>query len=259
VVFFAVFVATFPYDDALQGLLRPSGLSFTSASQGWNIPFGARFEDAAIVLDRDGWSPLIESPDLRVTPSLAAFVTGARGVRLSAQAYGGDLSVLARQGETWTAVEFRADGIDLARYPRINSNGLSVGGMLSAAGHADLNREAFDANDGTIEVAVQKLAITPGFGLPRVNFGDLVATVTLRGGVLTIDGLRTFGGDVALNADGTVELSPEWTESALDLRLRVTPDPRAAERLGVLIRLLPPRPDNRPYLIGGTLGEPVMN
>jgi hypothetical protein len=77
--------------------------------------------------------------------------------------------------------------------------------------------------------------------------------------VLTIDGLRTFGGDVALNADGTVELSPEWTESALDLRLRVTPDARAAERLGVLIRLLPPRPDNRPYLIGGTLGEPVVN
>src|ERR1700676_3724504 len=85
---FAFLFATFPYADALSGVLAPMGVRVSSRGQGISFPFGIRMD--GVMLDSQGGRPFFQSDKLRVTPSLLSLFMGSPGVKVSADAYGGN-------------------------------------------------------------------------------------------------------------------------------------------------------------------------
>ncbi len=77
---------------------------------------------------------------------------------------------------------------------------------------------------------------------------------------LTIEQFTTTGGDLALTAQGTIELAPDPSDSALAIQFTLAPHPltRAANLSG-LFAMLPHPPGPTPYHLTGTLSTPQIN
>src|SRR6202040_842966 len=87
--FFAFLLATFPYTDALSGLLAPMGLRLSTKGQGMSFPFGVSMDGVMLDSPASG-RPFFQSDKLRVTPTLLSMLIGSPGVKISADAYGGN-------------------------------------------------------------------------------------------------------------------------------------------------------------------------
>ncbi|MGH8676744.1 MAG: type II secretion system protein GspN [Burkholderiales bacterium] len=259
VVFLTVFTATFPYTETINRMLNPAGLRLASAAQKWNPPFGARFSNVSVVA-RDGRviAPLLESDRVTVVPSIVASLLGASGVRVSAEAYGGVLNLRAREAGGATDLDFDADSLRLDEYPLLNMNGGGVSGVVTAEGRADLSSRDLYANTADLHAEIDGFEVTVVYGMPAIAFGRIAAVATLKDGVLTLVKLNNAGGDVALSAEGTVNISPEIAESEIDIRFTLAAQPGAPQHIKVLQSLLPPRPDHRPHMITGTLRAPLL-
>jgi type II secretion system protein N len=259
-VFVIVFTATFPYTEALDGLLMPAGLRLESAAQGWNPPLGARFSDVNIVARGDGATPpLVQSERVTVVPSIIASLFGSRAVRVTADVYGGVLHLDAREKAGTTGLDFDADALRLDQYPLLNLNGIKTAGILRAVGRADLSPHDLYANSADLHAEIDAFELTVVHGFPPIGFGSVTAIVRLKEGVLTLVELSNHGGQVALDAEGTVGLSPNPLDAALDIRFRLVPEADGPAHVKLLRSLLPPKPNSAPYVVTGTLGEPRLS
>jgi len=166
-VFVIVFTATFPYTEALDGLLTPSGLRLESAAQGWNPPLGARFSDVTIVARGDGTAlPLVQSERVTVVPSIIATLFGSRAVRVTADLYGGVLHLDAREKFGMTGLDFDADALRLDQYQLLNLNGIKAAGILRAVGRADLSPHNLYANSADLHAGIDAFELTIIHGFP---------------------------------------------------------------------------------------------
>jgi type II secretion system protein N len=257
--FLAVFTATFPYAETLNRMLNPAGLRLASAEQKWNPPFGARFSGVNIVArGRAAMPPLLQSERVTVVPSIVASLLGSRGVRVTADAYGGVLRVRARERGSVTDLDFDADALHLDRYPLLNMNGGRVSGLVTAAGRADLSPHDFYANTADVHAEIDGFEVTVIYGMPAIGFGRIAATASLKDGVLTLIELNNAGGEVALSAEGTVSLSPEIAQSEINIRFTLVAQPDAPAHIKLLESLLPPKRGLERHVITGTLGAPLL-
>ncbi|MGH7865774.1 MAG: type II secretion system protein GspN [Candidatus Binataceae bacterium] len=259
VVFLTALTATFPYAQTLNRMLNPAGLRLASAAQNWNPPFGARFSDVYVVARHgSGLPPLMQSRRVTVVPALVASLLGSRGVRVTADAYGGVVHLRARETGSSTGLEFDAHALRLDRYPLLNMYGGRVFGLVTATGRADLFAGDFDANTADVHAEITGFAVTVVHGMPAIGFGRIAATARLKDGVLTLAELNNSGGDVALSAEGTVSLAPKITDSELNIRFTIVAQPDAPPHIKLLESILPPTRGREPHVITGTIGAPLL-
>lgn len=260
VVFGAVLISNYPYSAALSKIIAPMGLEFDSASQSVAFPFGATLSGVRLTSTRSNTpSVLIESPAVRITPSIVSLLMFQPGVRVSASIYDGVVNLTLRPGANGTAIDCEFHDVNLAREHSLERSGVAAAGLLS--GHAQLLLSGGGLEDGigSGELSAGAMAIAPGAGIPSVRLGNAHAQFKLDDGKLTIQEFKTSGGDLSVSASGTILLAQDAAQSTIDVQFTLVPAPVAASQLAPLFATLPHPPGPRPYQLSGSLSAPRLS
>lgn len=260
VVFGAVLISNYPYSASLTKILAPMGLVVSSAGQSIAFPFGAELTGVRLTSTRsNAASPLIESPAVRITPSIISLLMFHPGVRVNASIYDGVMNVTLRPSGNGTAIDFDLDAVNLARQHLLATPGVAAAGLLS--GRADLWMSGGDleSGSGSADLSAKGLEVAPGAGIPAIRLGQAHARFKLDGGQLTIQELKTNGGDLSVNASGTILLAQDPSQSTIDVQFTLVPSPAASSQLAILFATLPHPPGPRPYQLSGALSAPRLS
>jgi type II secretion system protein N len=256
-LFIAFVIATFPYSATLSNLLMPMGMQILIANQHLDFPFGAQFDDVRVTSLASG-APVFESPAISVTPSFLSLLMFHLGVHVKADLYGGLGKLTARPIDDGTALNFVVTAADIARQHLYQLPGVTMSGILSGSGDFWIARHDFEKNTGHGDLITSGLLLkTP---IVPIRLERAVGKYKLEHGIVTIESLKTTGGDLLLDASGTVEIGPDADSTILALQFTLTPTPAAADRFRFLQALLPPHPPGTtiPYQITGTLSAPQI-
>lgn len=256
-LFFAFLLASFPYADTISGLLAPTGLHLSTQSQGLSFPYGLRMDGVTLDSSRDG-RELFQSAKLRVTPSITAWLTGATGLRIKADAYRGNLDVHARRHGNEAEISFNGADLHIDDYTALRAMGVYVGGIVSGTGNAYLVQNDLFGDRGFVNLTASDASYRMFPGAPAWKLGDITAIVKLEQGKITIEQIESHGGDIMLSGRGVIELQPNLRESEVAIRFRLTLTPAGRKQLGFLVNFLPHPPNSTPYFLSGTLGFPSL-
>ncbi len=258
-LFVGYLIATFPYSATLSKLLAPMGLEVSSESQSAGFPFGAVLTGVRLSTIRHSSGDLqIESPSVTLAPALLSLFTMHPGVRVKAALYDGIVNVILRPSGGGTAISYDLDAVNLARQRLLIIPGAAAGGTLSGSGNLWLSPvDVAQTGDGTLNAA--QLTLTSPFAAAPIHLGDGHSKFKLDQGILTIEQFTTTGGDLALTAEGTVQLAPDAGQSELAIEFTLTPALSAAPQLQVLFAMLPHPPGPQPYHLSGTLNAPRIS
>ena len=257
-LFFAFLLATFPYTDTLTGVLAPMGLRLSSREQGISFPFGVTM-DGATLDSQAGGRPFFQSDKLRVTPTLLSLLTGAPGVKISADAYGGSFDLHARRSGDGTELSFRGADLHLESYPALSAMGVNLGGIISGDGDMYISQDDIAADHGMLHLTASDASYRMLAGTPPLKLGNLTATIKLDQGKVTIEQLESHGGDLTLSGRGVIELDPNLPDSEVAIRFQLATTPVGSKQLGFLLNFLPHPPNSTPYFLHGTLGAPGLS
>jgi len=258
ILFIAFLFATFPYADALSGVLQPMGLRISSRETGISFPIGIKMTGVTLDSILDG-RPVFQSDQLRITPSLLSMLIGAPGVKLHANAYGGNLELRAHRSGDATALSFSGSDLLLERYTAIRALGLNLGGAFSGDGTLLVSQQGVAADRGEINLAASNASFRLFPGSPPIKIGNLIATIKLDKGKLTLEKMASHGGDLTISGRGVIELEPNLPDSGVAIRFQLETTPVARAQLGILLNFLPHPPNSTPYFIHGTLGAPSLS
>lgn len=259
VVFLAILVATFPYAATMRAVLEPMGLSLTSESRHYAFPFGTRMDGVRLRDMTRPHSPLLfEGASVRIAPSILWTLLLRPGITTSASAYGGTLSVSAHRSGAATALSFSANGVKVGEYPAFRPFGFVIGGALTGSGSMSFVPADIASDSGKFNFTIKSFSVNSPGGGPAINFGTAHARLGLDNGILTIERLKTSGGDLAVTGSGTIRLAPDLMNSPLSMRLTLVPAAQSRQKLQFLLGMLPHAPGARPYELKGTLGAPVF-
>jgi type II secretion system protein N len=257
-VFFAFLLATFPYADTLTGVLAPMGLRLSSRGQGMSFPFGVRMEGVMLDSQADGRS-FFQSDKLRVTPALLSWLMGSPGVRISADAYGGNFELRAHRIGDAAQFSFSGTDLHLERYPALRAIGVNLGGIISGDGEAFIAQDDIAADRGNIHMTASGASYRMFAGSPSLKLGDLTAIVNLDNGKVTIEQLESHGGDLTLSGRGVIELQPNIPDSEVAIKFQFSMTQAGRNQLGFLLNFLPHPPNSTPYFLHGTLAAPGLS
>lgn len=259
-VLFVVFViGTFPYDQALTGVLIPLGFKLSYQDEHPAFPVGAVLEDVKLIsLDQPAAPPLLSSESLKLTPGLGTLI-GRPGVGIHADLYGGTGWVSAGRSGDRIQLSFDLRNIDLARYPLPPQAGASLKGVVSSAGKFAIVGRSLPSQQGNLTLDAHNLDFTLVKGLPTLKFTSLKGSAQLDGATLRINLLDGFGPDMKINGSGLIHLGPTLESSMIDMSLRISPTIAGRARLGVLFAFLPHPPNARPYVFHGPLMMPSVS
>ena len=258
-LFAAYLISTFPYSSTLSSVLAPMGLQVSSTSQSASFPFGARLAGVRLSSTRPASSGLlIESPAVTIAPAFLSMLTFHPGVRLKAALYDGMVNVTLRPSGGGTAISYDLDSVDIARQRLFPLPDLDPSGILSGNGNLWLDQGNLAQTGGGQLSATHLVLRSPFLGIP-VALGEGQSKFNFNQGTLTIERCATSGGDLALNATGTVQLAPNPEQSELAIEFTISPSPAAASKLSGLFLFLPHPPGPEPYHLTGTLRAPRIS
>ncbi len=259
VVLFLVFLfANFPYVDAFSAALAPMGLKMDAQRQELALPIGAKLQEVRIIPDAPGALPVFESSSIRIAPAILSMLMLKPGIRASAAAYGGKIRLNAHRSGTATALNFSANGINLAELEMLHALGAALAGAADATGSALVMPDDLVLDSGTLHLDASNVMAHISGPLGIFRLGDLNLSATLSSGVLRIESLKTSGGDLMISLSGDVRLAPDLRDSALALHFTLVTTPQARMRLGPFLNLLPHPPGTRPYNLRGTITSPAL-
>lgn len=259
-VFAVTMIASFPYQDALSAMLSPMGLRLTYETQHLSLPIGAELQDVKLVAaNQPGGPALLESSELTLAPAIGSFLIGRPGLKIRAAIYDGEFAATVRRRRAALNVAFEARDLDVGRLRMLTRYGVNLGGQLSATGSMLVRGGGGLPASGQVQISAKGLAMRLGNGLPPLSFSNLNGNAKLEAGMLRIIGLRGSGPEGSFQAEGSVRLAPDLSDSSLELTLRLSPTPNGRARLGFLMGLLPHPPDNRPYIFRGILRAPSIS
>ncbi|MGP0088194.1 MAG: type II secretion system protein GspN [Steroidobacteraceae bacterium] len=258
-LFAAYLISTFPYSATLSKVLAPMGLEVSSASQSASFPFGARLAGVRLSSTRPASAgPLIESPAVTIAPAFLSMLTLHPGVRVKAALYDGVVNVTLHPSAGGTAISYDLTSVDIASQRLVAIPGAAAAGTLSGSGNLWVSSgDIAETGDG--ELSAAGLTLTSQFAGSPIRLGDGHSKFKLNEGTLTIEELRTSGGDLTLTAVGTIQLAPDPGQSELAIEFTLSPAPAAASQLAVLLALLPHPPGAQPYRLTGTLDAPRVS
>jgi type II secretion system protein N len=258
-LFAAYLIWTFPYSATLSKVLAPMGLEVSSTSQSASFPFGARLAGVRLSSTRPASAGLlVESPAVTIAPAFLSMLTLHPGVRVNAALYNGAVNATIRPSRGGTSISYDLDSIDIASQRLVALPGATAAGSLSGTGNLLLS-PADIAETGDGELNATGLTITSPFATSPIRLGTGHSTFKLDEGLLTIEQFTTSGGDLTLTAQGTIELAPDPSDSALAIQFTLAPSPNAGANLSGLFAMLPHPPGPIPYHLTGTLNAPQIN
>lgn len=205
-----------------------------------------------VVSDRTG-RVLFKSPSVHTKVSLFGLLRGLLSVDLNTAAYGGELSVRARQGANPQSLVLNADGLDISAYPLLKDFGLqasgSLGGNFEMSGDAGKGRFLFK------DLAWRGLRIK-GFPVPDLDFEQGWLEAELKGDRLTVKKLEMEGRELTMRTSGDMVLRER---GSLNIVVKLKPSERLAREYAAVVSLLKNRDADGFYqfTLGGTLAEPM--
>jgi len=260
-VLFAGFLfATFPYSATLSNVLEPMGFEFSSATQSIRFPFGAELTDVRVrSMTSTTPNPVFESSSITIAPSILSLLVLQPGVRVTSSLYDGVAKVTLRPSSGGTAISYNLDALNIAKQQLLTFSEGTASGTISGDGKLWLSPADLDADTGDGEISSAGLTITSALASGPIHLGTAAASFKLEHGALTIEGLKTSGGDLFVTASGTIQLAPDPARSTLAIQFTLMPAPAAGSRFAVMFALLPHPPNTRPYRLSGTLSAPRID
>jgi type II secretion system protein N len=260
-VFASFLVADFPYGDTLTTLLAPYKLKLTYQSQHLSPPIGAELTDVRLFSTAGSDNEaLLQSPAVRLAPTIASLFLGRPGMHVSANLYGGVVRVTLHQRAGAVDLNFSLDALKLAESAQLRALGAVVNGNLSGVGAAQINGPDLPDDHAKMTVTGNELAVSIVNGFPPIHLGTLTGNLQLEQGAIKLDGIVAHGADLDLKADGTIQLAATPDESTIDLTLYLNPTQNGRDHFGFFLKMLPhpPGPD-APYSVQGYLLTPSIN
>ncbi len=261
VIFAGFLFATFPYTATFSKVLAPMGFEFSSASQSINFPFGAELTQVRVSsMTAAAQNPVIECPVMTIAPSLLSLFTLQPGVRVKANLYDGIARATIRPSGGGTAISYDLDAVNIAQQRLFALPAdASASGTMSGHGKLWFSPTDLTTDSGNGEMTGAGLAIRSDFLNAPIQLGHAQAKFKIDRGFLTIEELKTSGGDVTLSASGTIQLAPDPAQSTVAIQFTIVPTPAAASRLSLLFAILPRHPGHEPYQLTGTLAAPQIS
>jgi type II secretion system protein N len=237
--FLLFLLVTFPFETVarrIEAEAQRAGADLTIGSIGGHGLFGVRARDVRLRPASTGSEP---APELRfdrvdVSPDLLALLLRRTSFGFRLQGYGA-----TARGHASMSKEPKPPGLESLR---LDSSELDLHALplkelagIDANGRATLQIDVSslqppETTGGTLSVTGRQVAVSggtvSGFPVPRTTLGDLNAAITIDNGVARIDRAQARGGDLDVEADGTVRLRALLSLSQADLHVRL----RAADR-----------------------------
>ena len=245
--FFLFLLLTFPYETVgrrIEAEVQRAGADLTIGSIGGDGLFGVRARDVCWRPSSPGPEP---APELRfervdVRPDLFALILRRTSFGFRLQGYGATARGHASMSSDpklpgLESLRLDSSDVDLHALPLKELAGIDANGRATL--QIDISSlQPPETAGGTLSVAGRQVAVTGGtvngFPVPRTTLGDLTAGLTIDKGVARIDRAQARGGDVDVEADGTVRLRALLSLSQADLHVRLRPADRWLNDNGVI-------------------------
>jgi type II secretion system protein N len=215
-----------------------------ASRQGWQLSAGEAGPAGVIgvglrdvtLKDRAGLSIPMEA--LEVTLPVGALLTGHRRATVSARLYDGRIRGTFDLAAGPRTVDLLVEKVDLGQaLPLRKAAGLDLEGVVSGGGQVVLPADEKGKPTGQVELTVAGLGLAagklPGLGLtlPKLGFGNAVASLKLDAGKGTFEKLSATGGDADLVADGlSFTLQPRLEFAPLFGRATIKPSDAFLQR-----------------------------
>lgn len=242
-VFLVFLVWQFPVEALQTRLLaeieQRTRATVTVQEREWLFPLGVSWRGVRVV-PRAAPERVIDLETVRVRVALLPLISRRVEADLAWEAYGGKVRggfTLRREGDgVRTSLDQFGQGVDLARIPGLPS------GSWSGALQVDLNgrwlNDAWWLGEGTgsAELSGAKIdgLVISGFPVNGIEFDALTAQLALKGGTITLQRLAGRGPLGTVSGDGTVLVRAPWTESVINVTLRLDPSAAAKSRVPML-------------------------
>jgi len=230
---------TFPYEmigRRMEAEAKRAGADLTIGSIGGYGLFGVRARDVRLRPASSGGEP---APELRfarvdVSPDLFALLLRRTSFAFRLEGYGGTARGHAALSNDpkfpgIQSLELTSSDLDLHALPLKELTGVDASGRATLQVDTSSLQPPEGAR-GSLSVSGRQLAVTggtvSGFSLPRATLGDLDLSMTIDRGVARLDRAQARGGDLDLEADGSVRLRALLGLSQADLHVRLRPNDR---------------------------------
>ena len=259
-LFVAFLAASFPYGDTLTSILAPYKLKVVYQSQHMSAPIGAALINVRLISTADpSGQALVQSPEVRLAPTIGSLFFGRPGLNVRADLYGGTVSASIHRKGAMVDLSFAIRSVNLEDSDPLHELGALMSGHISGAGSAEISDDEIAQDTGQLALSADDLSVNVMTGFPPIRLGALTGNVRLVDGTLKISGVEGHGADVNLKADGTVELAQNVADSPVDLKVFLDPTPEGRARLRLFLGFLPHPPGSAPYLVHGRLAAPSIS
>jgi type II secretion system protein N len=243
VVFLVFLVWQFPVEALQVRLLaeleQRAAATVMVQERNWLFPIGVSWRGISVA-PRERPDQKIDLDAVRVRVALLPLLRRTVDADLAWEAYGGTARgsvVLRREADGMrTELDQFGRGFDLAKFPGLPSG--SWRGALQVELNCRWLNDAWWLGEGTGSVELAGLKVdgitVSGFPVNGIEFDAVTGQLSLKGGTVTLQRLAGRGPLGVASGDGTVLVRAPWTESVVNVTLRVEPSAEAESRFPML-------------------------
>jgi type II secretion system protein N len=258
-VFVIFLIASFPYAETVSSFLAPYKLKLVYQEEHLSPPIGAELDNVQLLsITGSSGALLLQSPEVRLTPTLGALLLGRPGLNLRADLYGGTVGATLRQHDAVAALDFYLIGVELSQSELLRQLGQSLSGSLSGAGSAELRGAQIPDNRARMTFVGNGVAIRIVEGFPLLHLGAISGKLVLDRGMLTLQKVEARGGDLEIRGAGEIQLANDLRESTVNLKFLLNPTASGRAHFGFFLNLLPHPPSEGPFYLSGPLISPSL-
>jgi type II secretion system protein N len=164
---------------------------------------------------------------LGVSVSLLGLLLGRTNVKFSADAFGGEVRGSVKDSSAARDLQVTLADLDLGQVPMLGGVvGLPLGGTLQGRLELAAPERSTLQSEGTLSLLAQGITVGDGkakirdtIALPRLNAESLTIEGSIKRGRLTFEKFALTGGDLELEALGTLDLREPFSQSLVNLQL----------------------------------------
>ena len=260
-LFIAVLALTFPTDAVVRRVLAtatPPGGPMLTFGRATLRPWGLRLDEVSL---RNPDGTIVAGADwLLVRPSLIGFLRDRTGRpwRAAGGACSGSVEAVVSAEGAASALRLDWRDLELSDCTLVPA-ATAIEGRSEGTANLTLARDTPLVGEGTANLRSARLH-TAELGLPldALHADPAFIRWALAANKITLSAIEVHGPELRVNGSGTVRLMGSLADSALNLRLVLTPGPDAPPSLQDALAQLPPAretPGARLLLLVGTITD----